>query len=185
MKVAYIRVSSLDQNLDRQRMILEERGIEKWFEEKVSGKDMERPELKRMLEFVREGDTVYVVDFSRLARSVTGLLEIANELNRKKVKLVSVKESVDTTTPQGRLMMTVVGAIAEFERTIIKERQRDGIEAAKSRGVYAGRKPKQVPEFESYYARWKNREITLVKMAKELGVSRSTVYRLIHQHKGL
>ena len=184
MKIAYVRVSSKDQHLDRQKMILEEYHIEKWFEEKVSGANIDRPELKQMLEFVREGDTVYICSFDRLARSVTDLLTICDLFKTKKVALVSVKEKIDSTTPNGRLMLTVIGAIAEFEREIIRERQAEGIAIAKSRGVYAGRKPKPIPnDFNDWYKRWKNREITLVQFAKMLGVSRSTAYRLIHNHE--
>ena len=186
MNIAYIRVSSKDQNLDRQRASLESYGIERWYEEKASGKDTERPRLQEMLDFVREGDTVYIVSFDRLARSVADLLQLTDYLQKKKVHLVSVKERIDSNTPNGRLMLTVIGAIAEFERAIIKERQAEGIALAKERGVYAGRKPKKIDEklFDECYQLWKNRKLTLVDMAKKLGVSRSTAYRLIDQRKG-
>lgn len=185
MRIAYIRVSSVDQNLDRQRLELDENKIEKWFEEKASGKNTERPELQRMMEFVREGDTLYISDFSRLARSVVDLLKICDELNRKKVKLVSMKEKIDTNTNEGRLMLTVIGAIAEFERKILRERQAEGIAIAKAHGKYAGRKPKKINQeiFNEYYPLWRNRKLTLVDFAKKLDVSRSTMYRLIEQHE--
>ena len=185
MNIAYIRVSSKDQNLDRQRMILEEHKIERWYEEKASGKDTERQELKNMLDFVREGDTVYIVSFDRLARSVADLLQITDFLKKKKVHLVSVKEKIDSSTPNGRLMLTVIGAIAEFERAIIRERQTEGIALAKERGVYAGRKPKEINKelFNEYYQQWRNRRLTLVDFAKRMGISRSTAYRLIKQHE--
>lgn len=185
MRVAYIRVSSVDQNLDRQRLELDENKIEKWFEEKASGKDTERPELKRMLEFLREGDTLYISDFSRLARSVVDLLKICDELNRKNVKLVSMKEKINTNTNEGRLMLTVIGAIAEFERAIIRERQAEGIAIAKAKGRYAGRKPMKINQdfFNECYRLWKNRKMTLVDLAKRLNVSRSTAYRLIKQRE--
>ena len=185
MNVAYIRVSTKDQHLDRQRKILDGYGIEKWFDEKVSGKNTDRPKLKLMLDFVREGDTVYVCSFDRLARSVVDLLDICDMLGRKNVQLVSVKEHIDTSTPNGRLMLTVIGAIAEFERAIIRERQEEGIAIAKAKGVYAGRKPKEINKelFEEYYKQWRNRKMTLVDLAKMLKISRSTAYRLIHQHE--
>ena len=184
MRIAYLRVSSKDQNLDRQRMILDEYNIEKFFEEKVSAKDTNRPELQNMLEFVREGDVLYITEFSRLARSVLDLLQISETLKRKKVRLVSVKEKINTGTAEVKVMVTVIGAIAEFERAIIRERQAEGIAVAKEKGVYAGRKPKPIPnDFNDWYKRWKNREITLVQFAKMLGVSRSTAYRLIHNHE--
>lgn len=185
MRVAYIRVSSVDQNLDRQRLELDECKIEKWFEEKASGKDTERPELKRMLEFLREGDTLYISDFSRLARSVVDLLRICDELNRKNVKLVSMKEKIDTNTNEGRLMLTVIGAIAEFERSIIRERQAEGIAIAKLKGRYAGRKPMKINQdcFDECYRLWRERKMTLVDLAKRLNISRSTAYRLIKQRE--
>lgn len=185
MRVAYIRVSSVDQNLDRQRLELDENKIEKWFEEKASGKDTERPELKRMLEFLREGDTLYISDFSRLARSVVDLLKICDELNRKNVKLVSMKEKIDTNTNEGRLMLTVIGAIAEFERSIIRERQAEGIAIAKAKGRYAGRKPMKINQdfFDECYRLWRERKMTLVDLAKRLNISRSTAYRLIKQRE--
>ena len=187
MNIAYIRVSSKDQNLDRQRMILEEHKIERWYEEKASGKDTEREELKNMLDFVREGDTVYIVSFDRLARSVADLLQITDFLKKKKVHLVSVKEKIDSSTPNGRLMLTVIGAIAEFERAIIRERQAEGIALAKERGIYAGRKPKKINQelFEECYQEWLKRRLTLVDLARKLDISRSTAYRLIAKRNAI
>ena len=185
MNVAYIRVSSKDQNLARQRAALEEYKIEKWFPDKASAKDTERPKLKEMLEFVREGDTVYIVSFDRLARSVADLLQLTDYLKKKNVHLVSVKERIDSSTTNGRLMLTVVGAIAEFERAIIRERQAEGIALAKAKGIYAGRKHKKINQelFEECYQEWLKRRLTLVDLAKKLDISRSTAYRLIHQRQ--
>lgn len=185
MNVAYIRVSSKDQNLARQRAALEEYKIEKWFPNKASAKDTERPKLKEMLEFVREGDTVYIVSFDRLARSVADLLQLTDYLKKKNVHLVSVKERIDSSTTNGRLMLTVVGAIAEFERAIIRERQAEGIALAKAKGIYAGRKHKKINQelFEECYQEWLKRRLTLVDLAKKLDISRSTAYRLIHQRQ--
>ena len=136
MNIAYVRVSSLDQNEQRQNEALQKHNIDKWFTEKISGKNTNRPELQAMLEFVREGDTIYIHDFSRLARSTKDLLDIVEYLNTKKVHLVSNKESIDTSTPQGKLMLTMIGAIYEFERTNLLERQKEGIAIAKRNGVY-------------------------------------------------
>ena len=148
MRVAYIRVSTEEQNSARQRDALEAYGIEKWYEEKVSGKNMEREQLQQMIDFVREGDEVYVMDFSRLSRSVQDLLNIVEGFNKKNVKLVSLKENLDTSTPTGKLMLTMLGAIAEFERANILERQREGIAIAKREGKYKGRKEKKLDNFE-------------------------------------
>ena len=143
MNVAYVRVSSADQHEDRQLKALEPYGIEKYFIEKVSGKNRDREQLKAALEFVRDGDVLYVADFSRLARNVRDLLSIAELLKENKVRLVSLKENIDTDTANGKLMFTLIGAIAEFERENLLERQREGIEIAKSKGVYQGRKKKK------------------------------------------
>ena len=183
MKIAYIRVSSKDQHLDRQKKLLNEYKIEKWFEEKVSGKNTDRPELNTMLDFVREGDTIYICSFDRLARSLVDLLSICDFLKEKKVNLVSVKENIDSSTPNGRLMLSVIGAIAEFERAVIRERQAEGIAIAKKKGVYLGRKPKNPPDFEKFYDLWNRREITMVQLAKSLNISRSTAYRLVKSRK--
>ena len=132
MKVGYVRVSTVDQNESRQLVKMKEANVEKLYIEKVSGKDIEgRPEFKSMLEFVRDGDTIYVHDFSRLARSTKDLLHITDFLAKKGVHLVSFKENIDTSTPTGKLMLTIIAAINEFERTNLLERQREGILIAK------------------------------------------------------
>lgn len=125
MKVCYIRVSSLDQNEARQVEAMKDKGIEKYYIEKISGKDTNRPKLQEMLEFVREGDQVYIHDFSRLARSTKDLLEIVEILNKKGVILKSNKENLDTSTPTGKLMLTMIGAINTFERENLLERQKE------------------------------------------------------------
>lgn len=141
MKIAYVRVSSIDQNEARQVEALEKYGIERWYTEKISGKDANRPKLLEMLEYVREGDTIHIHDLSRLARSTADLLVIVDLLTKKGVHLVSNKENIDSSTPTGKLMLTMIGAINEFERTNILERTREGIAIAKRKGVYKGRKP--------------------------------------------
>ena len=144
MRVAYIRVSTQEQNEARQIEGLKKYDIEKTFIEKVSGKNItDRPELQSLLDFVREGDTVYIHDFSRLARSTKDLLEIVERLTDKGVHLVSNKENVDTSTPTGKLMLTMIGAIAEFERQNLLDRQaprRHRLSAPdESRGRFLGR----------------------------------------------
>lgn len=182
MHVAYIRVSTAEQNEQRQVDAMQQYGIEKWFIEKVSGKDKNRPKLQEMLNFVREGDTVHIHDFSRLARSTKDLLDIVEQLNQKNVRLVSNKEALDTSTATGRLMLTVVAAIAQFERECMLERQLEGIAAAKKDGRYKGGKRKVVKNFDEMYARYMAREINKVEFAKALNVSRPTLDKLIAEH---
>ena len=183
MKVAYVRVSTVEQNEARQIEALKKFNIEKWFTEKVSGKDTNRPELQNLLDFVREGDTVYIHDFSRLARSTKDLLEIVEELNAKGVHLVSNKENIDSGTPTGKLMLTMIGAIAEFERTNLLERQREGIAIAKENGAYKGRKAKDIDDnFIVGYNKYMNREITKKNFASMLNVSRPTLDKMIKEY---
>ena len=183
MKVAYVRVSTVEQNEARQIEALEKHGIEKWFTEKVSGKNTtDRPELQNMLDYVREGDTVYTHDFSRLARSTRDLLDIVEKLNKKNVHLVSNKENIDTSTPSGKLMLTMIGAIAEFEHENMLERQREGIAIAKRAGVYKGRKPiRYDSEFKAQYERYLNRELNKTELARALKVSRPTLDKMIKE----
>lgn len=176
MRVGYVRISTIVQKEDRQVEALEKFNIEKWYKEKVSGKDTKREQLQLMLDFVREGDEVYVMDFSRLSRSVQDLLSIVDLLNGKNVKLVSLKENLDTSTPTGKLMLTVIGAIAEFERMNILERQREGIAIAKREGKYKGRRAMELDNWDEVYSSWKNGEITAVAAAKLLGINRGTFY---------
>ena len=145
----------------------------------LKGKDTKREKLQQLLDFVREGDEVYVMDFSRLSRSVQDLLDIVDMLNEKKVKLVSLKENLDTGTPTGKLMLTVIGAIAEFERMNTLERQREGIAIAKKEGKYKGRKALELDNFDEVYKSWKNGEITAVAAANLLGISRGTFYKRV------
>ena len=181
MRIGYVRVSAVDQNEARQIEGLKKYEIEKWFTEKVSGKDMNRPELQAMLDFAREGDTIYVHDFSRLARSVSDLLKIVELLKTKKIHLVSNKENIDTSTPTGKLMLTMIAAIYEFERTNTLERQREGIEIAKREHKYKGRKQITISdeEFDAVYERYKRREITKQQMAQILQISRNTLDKML------
>ena len=183
MNIAYVRVSSIDQNEARQVEALEKYGIERWYIEKISGKDANRPKLQEMLEYVREGDTVHIHDLSRLARSTADLLVIVDQLSKKGVHLVSNKENIDSSTPTGKLMLTMIGAINEFERTNILERTREGIAIAKREGVYKGRKPIDVPEnWDEVTKSWCSGKITAREAMNQLGLKPNTFYRLCSKH---
>ena len=184
MKIGYVRVSTVDQNEARQVEALKKYGIEKWYSEKVSGKNLNRPKLQEMLDFVREGDTIFIHDFSRISRSVKDLLSLIDLLEAKKVHLVSVKENLDTSTPAGRLMLTMIGAINEFERANLLERQAEGIAIAKAKGKYKGRKAIEIDNsFIDGYQRYLARKINKLQLAKELGISRPTLDKLIEQYE--
>lgn len=180
--VGYVRVSTVEQNEARQVEALKPHQIDRWFVDKASGKNTDRPQFRAMVEYIREGDTVFVEDFSRLSRSVADLLRIVTALQEKHVGLVSLKERIDSTTPQGRLMLTMIGAINEFERANILERQAEGIALAKQRGAYKGRKRISRPDnWQEVYARWKRREISGKEAMKELDLRRNTFYNFVKQ----
>lgn len=182
MQIAYIRVSSIDQNEQRQIEAMQRYNIEKWFIEKVSGKDTNRPKLKEMLDFARERDTIHIHDFSRLARSTKDLLDIVELLNSKGIILISNKENIDSSTPTGKLMLTMIGAINEFERTNLLEKQKEGITIAKREGKYKGRKAVSIPDFDKHYQKYISREISKSELAKELNISRPTLDKLIKEY---
>lgn len=180
--IAYVRVSTEDQNDLRQKEALRLHQIDKFFTEKVSAKDVNRPQLQALLDYIREDDTVYVKDFSRLARSTKDLLDIVEKFKLKGVKLVSLKENLDTNTPTGKLMLTMIGAIYEFERLNLLERQREGIAIAKRDGKYKGRKEIRHPEnFGEVYPLWINREITGRESMKRLNLKPNTFYKLVKE----
>jgi DNA invertase Pin-like site-specific DNA recombinase len=180
MKYAYIRVSTIEQNLDRQLEAMKHHEIpmDNYFTEKVSGKDTNRPELQKLLATVKEGDTIYIHDFSRLSRSTSDLLRIVELLTSKGVHLVSNKENLDTSTPTGKLMLTMIGAINEFERTNLLERQKEGIACAKDKGTY---KKKDIDRdaLLSYKRDVDSNRITVKAAAEMLGITRKTWYRLV------
>lgn len=180
MDVAYIRISDPTQNEARQIKIMEDRGIEKIFLDKCSGKNTNRPQLKSMLEFIREGDNLYIESFSRLARSTKDLLTLVENITEnKKANLVSLKENIDTKTPAGRMMLGIIGSIYQFERECLLERQKEGIRIAKEKGIYKGRKKIDFPnEWNDIYSKYKLREITATKAMKILNLKRTTFYKL-------
>lgn len=185
MKYAYVRVSTVEQNEERQIEGLEKHGIDKWFIEKVSGKDTNRMELQTMLDVAKAGDTIYVHDFSRLARSTKDLLAIVEMLTEREINLVSNKENIDTSTPAGKLMLTVLAAIYEFERTNMLERQAEGIEIAKRENKYAncGRKKTEITdEYEHLIRQYVDGKVTKVQLAVMMNVSRPTLNRILNEY---
>ena len=182
-KVAYIRVSTVEQNDARQREAMASHGIDRYFIDHASGKNMDRPQLQEMLKYIREGDTVYVSEFARLGRSTADLLQLVQQIQDSGAHLVSLKESFDTSTPAGKLQMTMLAAIAEFERAMILERQKEGIAIAKREGKYKGRKQVSIPNIGEYYDSYMRREKNKVQIAKELNISRNTLDRLFREYK--
>jgi len=185
MKVGYIRISTAEQNEARQEIIMDQLGAERIFIDKISGKDTNRPALQEMLGFVRKGDVLVVKSYSRLARSSVDLLKIVDGLSEKGVGFISQKENIDTTTPQGRLMLTIFAGIYEFERECMLERQRKGIAIAKGEGKYKGRKPIEVDQsaLEKIYCEWKNGTIKAVEAMDKLNLTKPTFYRKVKEYE--
>lgn len=183
-RVGYVRVSTVDQNEARQIETFKNLNLYKIFVEKISAKDTNRPLLQQMLEYVREGDTIYIKDFSRLARSTKDLLDITEEFNKRNVKLISLKEQLDTGTSTGKLMLTMMAAIYEFERENILERQREGIAIAKKEGKYKGRKKIKKPvNWNEVYGQYMSRQITANKAMELLNLKRNTFYKLVRESR--
>jgi len=183
MRVGYVRCSTAEQHEARQLKLMEDQLVEIIFIDKASGKNTDRREFQTMMAFVRAGDTVIVESISRIARNTRDLLTIISSLTEKGVEFVSLKENIDTTTPQGRFMLTVFGALSELERESILERQREGIEIAKAEGKYKGRKPIDINEdkFRKVCARWRAGDITATAAMREIGLKANTFYRRVKE----
>ena len=195
MKVGYIRVSTKEQNTARQEVLMEQLGVDKVYLEKVSGKNKNRPELKAMLEFVREGDTVVVESISRFARNTKDLLELIELLQEKKVEFISQKEAIDTTTPTGKFMLTIFGAVSELERSYILQRQREGIDAmpidsktGKKKSSKTGRvtsRPsmKYPKNWAKIYNQYVEKELNVKQICKLYDIPRSSFYVLVDRYR--
>lgn len=183
----YIRVSSKDQNIIRQEVKAKEMNLPKnhIFIEKISGKNTtDRPALNNLLGILKHGDKLIVDSISRFARNTKDLIELVEQLNNKGVNFVSLKESIDTTTPTGMFMLTVFGAVAQLEREYIKDRQMEGIEIAKKEGKFKGRKPIEYPkQWDKYYKMMKDGQIKGVDVMKILELKKTTFYKLIKQYE--
>ena len=188
-KIAYVRVSSKDQNTDRQLATFRERGLEldKIFSEKQSGKDAHRPELLRMIEYVREGDELYITSLDRLARNLDDLRRLVDQITAKGCAIHFLRENLNFSNrdsePMSKLMLSVLGAFAEFERSIIKERQAEGIAAARSKGRQLGRKPKLTRDQAEQIAALVRQGMPVIRVARQFGVNRNTVYRYLDANK--
>ena len=187
-RIGYVRVSSYDQNEDRQLEHMDD--LDRIFTDKASGKNTERPQLQELLKYAREGDTIVVHSMDRLARNLDDLRQLVNTQTKRGIRVQFLKENLLFTgddSPMANLMLSVLGGVAQFERDLIKERQREGILLAKKRGVYKGRKKSLSPEkIEELRQRANNKEKKEKKLhlAKEYGISRETLYQYLKQGSG-
>ena len=184
-KIGYIRVSTEHQETARQQEIMGNYGVDRIFSEKISGANTDRPQLKAMLDYVREGDTLYVESISRLGRSTKDLLNIIDSLTAKGVTLISNKENIDTNSPTGKFMLTVFAALSQLEREQLRQRQREGIEIAKVQGKYTGRKPIPIDwtKFGQLYGEWKLKKITARDFMKKMNLTANTFYRRVREYE--
>ena len=183
MKVFYIRCSTEEQNEERQILNAKEVNADKLFIDKASGKNIDRKAFKEMINFIREGDTVICSDISRLARNTRDLLNIIDDFSKKNVEFISLKENIDTSTPQGKFMLTVFGAMAELERESILQRQREGIAIAKAQGKYKGRQRIKINEdkFRRLCKEWREGKRTAVSIQREMNITSQTFYRRVNE----
>lgn len=181
--IAYVRISPADQNEAGQCEALQSYEIDKWFIEKASGKDVNRPQLQKLFDYICKDDTIYVVEFSRLGRSTSDLLSIIQKIEETGATFISLNEKFNTKTPAGKLQLIMMAAIAEFEHTIILERQREGIAIAKKQGKYKGRKQISIPNIGDYYEQYMTKKSHKTEIAKELHISRNTLDRLFKEYK--
>jgi DNA invertase Pin-like site-specific DNA recombinase len=181
MNIGYARVSTQDQNLDLQNDALKAAGCENIYTDKMSGAKTERPGLEKIMSFIRKGDTLVVWKLDRLGRSLKHLIQVMNQLEERGIYFKSVQESLDTSTPGGKLIFHVFGALAEFERDIIRERTLAGLAAARARGRVGGR-PRKLSKKQVEMAKnlMKDISIPIAEICKTLGVSKATLYRYIH-----
>ena len=184
MIIGYARVSTQEQNLDRQLDNLKARGCERIYQEKMTGTKADRPELEKMLDTLRNGDTLVVDSFSRLSRSTKDLLDMVERLNAMGVNLISLKEQLDTTTATGKMMLTMLSALSQFERDLIAERTLDGLKAARARGRKGGR-PKAGSEKAKAQAiaLYQTNAMSNKEIAETVKVSTATLSRWIKEYK--
>ncbi len=179
MIYGYARVSTADQNLDRQTDALKNYKVDKIFCEKISGTKKNRPELDKLLLEISSGDTIVIESLSRLGRSVKNLAELMEFFNENNVRLVSLKETIDTTSSTGRLLFTIISSLSQFERDVLAERTSEGLKAARARGRFGGRPKTENEKLNKAIALYKTKAYTITEITELTGVSKSTLYRSV------
>jgi DNA invertase Pin-like site-specific DNA recombinase len=183
MIFGYARVSTQEQNLDRQLDILKNEGAEEIIQEKVSGIKYSRPELFKLLDKLRKGDIILVTDLTRLSRGTKDLFSLVEQIEKREANIKSLKESwLDTTTPQGKLMFTLMAGINQFERDLISQRTKEGLEAARKRGKFGGRKEKlDIDQKKALYQLYQQKELTVKAICEMFKISKPTLYKVVEK----
>ena len=182
-KIGYARVSTADQNLERQLDLLKNYGVDHIFQEKMSGTKRDRPELTKLLAHITEGDTVVIESLSRLGRSTKDLIELTELLQSKGVQLVSLKESIDTSTPTGKLLFTLMSALAQFERDVIAERTKEGLKASRARGRKGGRPKCDSRKLQQAIKLYESNHHTIQEIEELTSIKKATLYRALQARK--
>ena len=180
-KIGYARVSTVEQNLDRQLDMLRSYGVDKIYTEKMTGTKRDRPELNQLLERMETGDTVVIESLSRLGRSTKDLIELVELFEKRGVQLVSMKESIDTSTSTGKLLFTIMSALAQFERDVLADRTREGLKAARARGHFGGRPRTDVRKVCQAVKLYRAGQHTAREIEELTGVKKATLYRALKE----
>lgn len=184
MKIGYCRVSTRDQSLDRQIDQLTAEGCERIYQEKISGAKKDRPELDRMLDALREGDVIVITELSRLGRTVKGLIELVEKIHQVGADIKSLKETwLDTTSPMGKMLFTMMAGFAELERDLIRERTADGLSAARARGRHGGRPAVDKEKLDLAIRMYNSKTCTVAEITKATGISKATLYAYLGKNK--
>ncbi|MGM0880903.1 MAG: recombinase family protein [Bacillota bacterium] len=178
-KVGYARVSTKDQNLDLQIAALKAEGCERIFQEKASGKKDDRPELAACLDYLRQGDTLVVYKLDRLGRSTAKLVNLVDDLHKRDITFASTTDKIDTSTPAGKAMLTILSAFAQLEADLIRERTIDGLASARARGRVGGRKPKEESAVQHALTLHASKKYSIAEICKTTNVSKSVLYRAL------
>ncbi|SKA75098.1 Site-specific DNA recombinase [Clostridium sp. USBA 49] len=186
MIFGYARVSTDNQNLNRQLDQLKEAGAEKIYKEKITGTKKDRPELTKLLDYAREGDTIIITDLTRISRSTKDLISLVEELGNRGINIKSLKESwLDTTTAQGKLMFTIMAGLSQFERDLISERTKEGLKSARARGKKGGRPKKSDKDIERAIKLYNSKQYTIKEITEMTNISKPTLYRYIDKQRTL
>jgi DNA invertase Pin-like site-specific DNA recombinase len=184
MLIGYARVSTEDQNLDRQIDQLKAVGVKKIYCDKLTGTNTNRPKLKDMLDNVREGDTIIITDLTRISRSLKDLLALTEEISSKGVHIKSLKETIDTTSAQGKFFFHITAAFSQFERDLISERTKEGLASARARGKLGGRRSKLTDKDKATVKKlYDAKELTVAEICRTYGISRPTLYKATNENK--